>query len=169
MERRTHSSFASFHTLYFLTLSFLFSLTGCLCSVSFVPPPPNSLAKEYGYLERYRRNAVVRRIEMFDHTRDWFILYIFAAFYFSWPMRVGVYEWYFDHQKNGSMHWKNFAKVNLRSFESFWVDNPGDDCCHLTYMERIGFWIEYITNIKLTDVMLLFYVKLTIVKLLLYS
>lgn len=30
----------------------------------------------------YRRNASVRRIEMFDHTRDWLILYFLAAFYF---------------------------------------------------------------------------------------
>lgn len=79
-QRRTHSSFASSH-------KFSLSLHRFSSRQLVVPvprrSPPNSLAKAYGYPGTYRRNAVVRRIEMFDHTRDWLILYLLAAFYFS--------------------------------------------------------------------------------------
>jgi len=46
------------------------------CSASFVP----EFRKRMDIQER---NAAVCRIEMFDHTRDWLILYLLAAFYFS--------------------------------------------------------------------------------------
>lgn len=75
--RRSHS--ARFSSSLFPSFSFLLAV--CPCSAS----SPAELPLERTDIHRpgmYRRNASVRRIEMFDHTRDWLILYFLAAFYF---------------------------------------------------------------------------------------
>lgn len=63
-------------------------------SPSPLPPPPGELPLERIDIHgpgMYIRNASVRRIEMFDHTRDWLILYFLAAFYFRRAKRdVGM-------------------------------------------------------------------------------